>query len=176
MWEVAVKHKSNRVLKGKAGELDAKSQLCRKLFKPTIGSTWSKASIYRRNNTGSDDYPVSIPNVFAARPTFNAQTLFRVTSTCSRVADYKTGSNPQLLMPSKASLHCLPVGNGMARSWISFDSLTVNKHNNTAKSNFQQSIIHAKNVWCCGEGYFGQKKIAEKVQKSRQNVNRDKSA
>ena len=36
--------------------------------------------------------------------------------------------------------------------------------------------IHAKNVWCCGEGYFGQKKIAEKVRKSRQNVNRDKSA
>ena len=26
--------------------------------------------------------------------------------------------------------------------------------------------IHAKNVWCCGEGYFGQKKIAEKVRKS----------
>ena len=37
-------------------------------------------------------------------------------------------------------------------------------------------FIHAKNVWCCGEGYFGQKKIAEKVRKSRQNVNRDKSA
>ena len=36
--------------------------------------------------------------------------------------------------------------------------------------------IHAKNVWCCGEGYFGQKKKAEKVCKSRQNVNRDKSA
>ena len=36
--------------------------------------------------------------------------------------------------------------------------------------------IHAKNVWCYGEGYFGQKKIAEKVRKSRQNVNRDKSA
>ena len=37
-------------------------------------------------------------------------------------------------------------------------------------------LIHAKNVWCCGEGYFGQKKIAEKVRKSQQNVNRDKSA
>ena len=36
--------------------------------------------------------------------------------------------------------------------------------------------IYAKNVWCCGEGYFCQKKIAEKVRKSRQNVNRDKSA
>ena len=36
--------------------------------------------------------------------------------------------------------------------------------------------IHAKNVWCGGKGYFGQKKIAEKVRKSRQNVNRDKSA
>ena len=36
--------------------------------------------------------------------------------------------------------------------------------------------IHGKNVWCCGDGYFGQKKIAEKVRKSRQNVNRDKSA
>ena len=36
--------------------------------------------------------------------------------------------------------------------------------------------IHAKNVWCCGEGYFGQTKFAEKVRKSRQNVNRDKSA
>ena len=36
--------------------------------------------------------------------------------------------------------------------------------------------IHAKNVWCCGDGYFGQKKFAEKVRKSRQNVNRDKSA
>ena len=36
--------------------------------------------------------------------------------------------------------------------------------------------IHAKNVWCCGEGYFGQNKIAEKERKSRQNVNRDKSA
>ena len=36
--------------------------------------------------------------------------------------------------------------------------------------------IHAKNVWCCGEGYFGPKIIAEKVRKSRQNVNRDKSA
>ena len=33
-----------------------------------------------------------------------------------------------------------------------------------------------KMMWCCGEGYFGQKKIAEKVRKSRQNVNRDKSA
>ena len=38
------------------------------------------------------------------------------------------------------------------------------------------SFIHAKNVWCYGEGYFGQKKFAEKVRKSRQNVNRDKSA
>ena len=36
--------------------------------------------------------------------------------------------------------------------------------------------IHAKNVWCCGEGYFGQNKFAEKVRKSRQNVDRDKSA
>ena len=36
--------------------------------------------------------------------------------------------------------------------------------------------IHAKNVWCCGEGYFGQKKIVEKVRKSRHNVNRDKRA
>ena len=36
--------------------------------------------------------------------------------------------------------------------------------------------IHAKNVWCCGDGYFGQKKFAEKVRKLRQNVNRDKSA
>ena len=36
--------------------------------------------------------------------------------------------------------------------------------------------IHAKNVWYYGEGYFGQKKIAEKVRKSRHNVNRDKSA
>ena len=36
--------------------------------------------------------------------------------------------------------------------------------------------IHAKNVWCDGEGYFGQKKFAEKVRKSRQNVDRDKSA
>ena len=36
--------------------------------------------------------------------------------------------------------------------------------------------IHAKNVWCCGEGYFGQIKFAEKVRESRQNVNRDKSA
>ena len=35
--------------------------------------------------------------------------------------------------------------------------------------------IHAKNVWCCGEGYFCQKKFAEKVRKSWQNVNRDKS-
>ena len=34
--------------------------------------------------------------------------------------------------------------------------------------------IHAKNVWCCGEGYFGKKKIAGKVRKSRQNVNREK--
>ena len=39
-----------------------------------------------------------------------------------------------------------------------------------------QKTIHAKNVWCCGEGYFGQKQIAERVRKSRQNVNRDKSA
>ena len=31
-----------------------------------------------------------------------------------------------------------------------------------------EKIIHAKNVWCCGEGYIGQKKIAEKVRKSRQ--------
>ena len=30
--------------------------------------------------------------------------------------------------------------------------------------------IHAKNVWCCGEGYFGQKKLRKKC------VNRDKSA
>ena len=41
---------------------------------------------------------------------------------------------------------------------------------------FPVTIIHAKNVWCCGEGYFGQKKLAENVRKSRQNVNRDKSA
>ena len=33
-----------------------------------------------------------------------------------------------------------------------------------------------KNVWWCREGYFGQKKIAEKVRKSQQNVNRDKRA
>ena len=33
-----------------------------------------------------------------------------------------------------------------------------------------------KNVWCCGEGYFGQKKFAEKVRKSRQKVNSDKSS
>ena len=34
--------------------------------------------------------------------------------------------------------------------------------------------IHAKNVWCCGEGYFGQKKFTEKVRKSRQKcVNRE---
>ena len=39
-----------------------------------------------------------------------------------------------------------------------------------------RASIHAKNVWCCGDGYFGQKKIAEKVRKSRQNVNCDKSA
>ena len=38
------------------------------------------------------------------------------------------------------------------------------------------TIIHAKKVWCCGEGYFGQKKFAQKVRKLRQNVNRDKSA
>ena len=37
------------------------------------------------------------------------------------------------------------------------------------------SFIHAKNVWCCGEGYFGQNKFAGKVRKSRQNVDRDKS-
>ena len=36
--------------------------------------------------------------------------------------------------------------------------------------------IHAKNVWCYGEGYFGQKNIAEKVRKLRQNVDRDISA
>ena len=41
---------------------------------------------------------------------------------------------------------------------------------------FGLQIIHAKNVWCCGEGYFGQNKFAEKVRKSRQNVDRDKSA
>ena len=36
--------------------------------------------------------------------------------------------------------------------------------------------IDARNVWCCGEGYFVQKRFAEKVRKLRQNVNRDKSA
>ena len=36
--------------------------------------------------------------------------------------------------------------------------------------------IHPKKDFCCGDGYFGQKKFAEKVRKSRQNVNRDKSA
>ena len=36
--------------------------------------------------------------------------------------------------------------------------------------------IHENNAFCCGDGYFGQKKIAEKVRKLRQNVNRDKSA
>ena len=38
-------------------------------------------------------------------------------------------------------------------------------------SKFSHEIIkHAKNVWCCGEGYFGQKKLRKKC------VNRDKSA
>ena len=37
-------------------------------------------------------------------------------------------------------------------------------------------IIHGKKDFCGGDGYFGQKKLAEKVRKSRQNVNRDKSA
>ena len=37
-------------------------------------------------------------------------------------------------------------------------------------------IIHEKKDFCGGDGYFGQKKLAEKVRKSRQNVNRDKSA
>ena len=32
----------------------------------------------------------------------------------------------------------------------------------------QGVFIHAKNVWCCGEGYFGQKKLRKKC------VNRDK--
>ena len=36
--------------------------------------------------------------------------------------------------------------------------------------------IHEKKDFCGGDGYFGQKKLAEKVRKSRQNVNRDKSA
>ena len=36
--------------------------------------------------------------------------------------------------------------------------------------------IHPKRDFCCGDGYFSQKKFAEKVRKSRQNVNRDKSA
>ena len=41
-------------------------------------------------------------------------------------------------------------------------------------NNKQAILIHAKNVWCCREGYFGQKKIAEKVRKSRQKcVNRE---
>ena len=31
-----------------------------------------------------------------------------------------------------------------------------------------QPPIHAKNVWCCGDGYFGQKKLRKKC------VNRDK--
>ena len=30
--------------------------------------------------------------------------------------------------------------------------------------------IHAKNVWCCGDGYFDQKNLRKKC------VNRDKSA
>ena len=45
-----------------------------------------------------------------------------------------------------------------------------------SKPIWYQWIIHAKNVWWCGEGYFGKKKFAEKVRKSRQNVNRNKSA
>ena len=36
--------------------------------------------------------------------------------------------------------------------------------------------IHEKKDFCGEGGYFGQKKFAEKVRKSRQNVNRDKSA
>ena len=36
--------------------------------------------------------------------------------------------------------------------------------------------IHEKKDFCGGDGYFGQKNLAEKVRKSRQNVNRDKSA
>ena len=38
---------------------------------------------------------------------------------------------------------------------------------NQGKTDFQGRPIHAKNVWCCGEGYFGQKKLREKC------VNRD---
>ena len=45
-----------------------------------------------------------------------------------------------------------------------------------SKKNKHIVRIHAKNVWCGGEGYFGQKKFAEKVRKSRQNINRNKSA
>ena len=34
--------------------------------------------------------------------------------------------------------------------------------------------IHPKRDFCCGDGYFSQKKIAEKVRKSRQKcVNRE---
>ena len=40
----------------------------------------------------------------------------------------------------------------------------------------EYETIHPKKDFCCGDGYFGQKKFAEKVRKSRQNVNCDKSA
>ena len=35
-------------------------------------------------------------------------------------------------------------------------------------ADLEAEVIHAKNVWCCGDGYFGQKKLRKKC------VNRDK--
>ena len=40
----------------------------------------------------------------------------------------------------------------------------------------QHHCIHSKSGKSGGDGYFGQQKLAEKVLKSRQNKNRDKSA
>ena len=51
-----------------------------------------------------------------------------------------------------------------------------NQRDKKSKTDTKEDAYMQKNVWCGGEGYFGPKKIAEKGRKSRQNVNRDKSA
>ena len=55
-------------------------------------------------------------------------------------------------------------------------SLLVGFQHKKGKGGDGGAGIHPKKDFCCGDGYFGQKEFAEKVRKSRQNVNRDKSA
>ena len=88
----------------------------------------------------------------------------------------KQNQNKSFQITKRCNSYCIS-----SARWFSKTKNNTNTSTNTSNTNKiiwdeNSTGIHAKNVWCCGGGYFGLKKFAEKLRKSRQNVNRDKSA